>query len=722
MTAETFGEIADYPSKSRMRSAPSLRRALFLIGKNAAVWAKADLSRITLWSPVAIALGVGLYFSLKSEPGWQVGVTFLFVSLLIAFRIARLRLIASAFALAALGFVAADCRTYQVAAPQLWRDIGIVEATGRLVSVEESEARRRYVIALHSIAGLAPEDTPARARITWRGEGFDAAPGDVISIRAGLSPPPPPVAPGAFDYARQLYFQRIGAVGFAVTAPEVIETSGKTAGQKFMGSVETMRFNLFKRITTAAPSEGGAILAAIVTGKRDAISESAENALRDTGLAHLLAISGLHMGMATGLIFFAVRFGLAASETLALRYPIKKWAAIAALASGFFYLILSGGGWSARRAFIMAAIMFAAILVDRRALSLRNVAIAAIVILLTTPEALFHPGFQMSFAAVTALIAGYEWFGRRASPDRNFNALAKTKRYVVGLAATDTIAALATAPYALYHFNRVAIYSLPANVAAMPLMGFWIVPAAILALLLSPFGWDGWAWRFAASGMDLVLLIAGKVASWPGAVSLTAQWPLAAMLALTVGGLWLCLSRAPWRLAGIAAIPLAMLMVSKTRHPDLFVSATGLNAGVVLRNWSDGETIAVYNTRREKFAASIWEESVGFDPLTTKPISMQSIYACDEGGCIAEIGGEGSATAAFVTDRSTLAEDCVRADLVVAFFPVSSNDWRDCEAVFIDRRSAWRRGAHSVRVKGDGAIIVKSSASVRGDRPWTGGG
>lgn len=720
MTAEPVSDIAAERGIDSKLRIPSPARVAFLFREYTAKWAAADLARLSLWTPVALAAGTGFYFSLKSEPPWQAGAAILVLAVTAAAWLPRIRKAALAIMFAALGFVAPDFRTSQVAAPQLWRDLGIVETTGRLISIEENAAQRRYVLELQSIAGVAPGELPARARITWRGEAFEASPGDVISVRAGLSPPPPPVAPGAFDYARQLYFQRIGAVGFAVTPPEVLESAEKTWGQKFAAGIETMRFRLFKRITRAAPSEGGAILAAIVTGKRDAITERAENALRDAGLAHLLAISGLHMGLATGLIFFVVRFGLASVETIALRFPIKKWAAAAALASGFFYLVLSGGGWSARRAFIMAGVMFAAILVDRRALSLRNVAVAAVVILLTTPEALFHPGFQMSFAAVTALIAAYEWAGARASPNRSFAWPAKLKRYAVGLAITDTIAALATAPYALYHFNRVAIYSLPANVAAMPLMGFWIVPAAIVALLLAPFGLDGWVWQAGAAGMNVVLAIASTVSSWPGAVSITAQWPLAAMLALTFGGLWLCLSRAPWRIAGLAAIPASMLIVSQAKHPDLFVSATGLNAGVVTRTARHDGSVAVYYDRREKFAAQIWEESVGFDPLRAETVPMRNIYACDADGCAGEIGSKSKAVAAFVTERARLAEDCARADLVVAFFPVSANDWRSCRAFLIDRRSAWRRGAHSVRVGADGALIVKTSADFRGDRPWTG--
>ena len=685
-------------------------------------WAATDLARLSLWTPAAIGLGAGIYFGLKTEPDAAPALIILIIATLYAVFFERYRRIAAALALIALGFAAADWRTARVAAPQLTRDLGIVAVSGKLISVDEGARQRRYVLALDTISGVAPEDLPARARITWRGEGFDARPGDRISVRAGLSPPPPPVAPGNFDFARQLYFLKIGAVGYAVTAPVINPPTDKTWTQSFSAGIEEMRLALAARIIHQAPGQGGAILAAIVTGKRGAISVGSENALRDAGLAHLLAISGLHMGLATGLVFFAVRFALAAIEPLALHFPIKKWAAAAALASGFFYLILSGGGWSARRAFIMAAIMFAAILVDRRALSLRNVAIAATIILLTTPEALFSPGFQMSFAAVTALIAAYEWWTARRAQWADQNLFSKLHRYLVMLGVTDTVSALATAPYALFHFNRVAIYSLAANMAAMPLMGFFIVPFAVIALALAPLGLDGWAWRCAASGMDQVLAIASSVSGLQGAVSITPQWPLAAMLALTAGGLWLCLSRAPWRIAGLAAIPVAALMVLGARPPVLFVSPTGLNGGVIAENPDGEKALYVHAPRREKFAALMWEEAAGFDPESARPGGLKEIFACDEYGCAGEVSDRASVITSFVTDRASLAEDCRRARIVVALFPASEADWRRCDAFLIDRRSAWRRGAHAIWIERDGSLRVKTVSEVRGKRPWTGGG
>jgi competence protein ComEC len=299
---------------------------------------------------------------------------------------------------------------------------------------------------------------------------------------------------------------------------------------------------------------------------------------------------------------------------------------------------------------------------------------------------------------------------------------AQLRRYVIALAATDLIAAIATAPYALFHFNRVALYSLPANMAAMPLMGFAIVPFAVIALVLTPFGLDGWAWQAAAWWMELVVAIASGVSGLDGAVSTTAQWPQAAMLALTAGGLWLCLSRAPWRLAGLAALPAAALFVASDRPAVLFVSPTGLNAGIVAAGSDGGKALYVHSTRREKFAAQLWEEAAGLDPERARPLPLGDIYACDESGCAGEVRDKTTITTAFVTDKARLGEDCQRAELVVAFFPVSAEEWRQCKAFLIDRRSVWRRGAHAVWVERDGRLRVRTAHEARGDRPWTGGG
>lgn len=711
MTTPTAHDSADgrlFPQMWTSRAAQ--RRAAFLTKARLKAWIAADFASLGVWTPVAIGAGVGVYFGLKSEPPFALSLSLVLGAFAASMVLSKFQLAGRAVALAALGFLAADLRTARVEAPVLDRDLGIRVVEGRVVSVEMGARGQRFVIELASIDRLEKEKTPRRARITWRGEAASVGAGDQVTLRAGLGPPPPPAAPGGFDFARQLYFQKIGAVGFAVSPPMADPT---ISGRTIRARIENLRAGLASRITIAAPGQGGAIVAAVVTGKRDAITNESRAALRDAGLAHLLAISGLHMGLATGIIFFAVRGGLAAIRPLAVRYPIKKWAALAALLSGFSYLLLSGGAWSPRRAFIMTAIILAAILFDRRALSLRNVAIAASLILLTTPEALVHPGFQMSFAAAAALISLFEWWSRAANPSRDFSPVSRFRRYVIGIGLTDLVASVATAPFALYHFNRVAVYSLPANMLAMPLMAFWIMPAAVIGLLLTPLGLDGYAWKIAAAGVDAVLTIGATVSSWPASIRLTPQWPTMALIVISLCGLWFVLARSPLRLAGLAGPPLVWLMVSASPPADLFVAASGQNVGIVLEE-NGKPRILAYSGRRDKFSVRVWSEIIGAEETERSVISKAEL--CGGDGCVVTINDR---RISVIERRAALAEDCVRADLVVAMFPVSGADWRACNAVLIDKRSIWKRGAHAVWLS-ESDIRIRTVAEARGERPWTG--
>ena len=711
------------PAASRRWSARAEELAKFWAVARAKLsdWSRAETERLALWTPVAIGSGAAMYFALKAEPAAWAGLVALFVvgGLWLNVRSAR-RWSGAAF-LIALGFVGADWRASRVEAPILARELKPTDIVGRLASVDEAAKSRRLVIDLISIAGVETADLPKRARVTWRGAEFKAMPGDVISLRAGLSPPPPPVAPGAFDFARQLYFDGIGAVGYAVTPPEIAAAAKPTIANRGAAAIERARLTLARRILEEAPGQGGAIVAAVVTGKRGAINEDSERRLRDSGLAHLLAISGLHMGLATGLIFFVVRFGLALIEPVAIRYPIKKWAATAALISGVIYLLLSGAGWSAQRAFIMWSIFFVAILADRRAISLRNVAIAATVILVLAPEAILHPGFQMSFAAVTALIAAYEWHAARADPARSFLWPARLRRYFVGIVATDLITAFAATPYCLYHFKRDAMFSLAGNVIAIPIMAFFVMPAAILALLLMPLGFDGFAWRLSALGVDAILAVGGWVADLPGAVVTFAQWPPAALGILTLGGLWLCLQKEAWRLGGLAAIPVAAIFIALAPAPSLFVSEDGSNVAAIVRDGEGAErhprALALFNPRKDKFAARAWKEFSGLDWERVETRALSDFGSCDPAGCVAKID---SATVAVSSDPLGLADDCARADLVVALYPVRSKSAASaCAATLIDRDAAWNNGAHAVWIKG-GKPRIRTVNDARGQRPWTG--
>lgn len=676
-----------------------------------------DAPRLGLWAPVALGAGAAVYLTLKSEPPPWLAPAALILSAFIAVRVERRRAAAIAVAFFALGFCAADFRAAQVAAPALERDIGFTQVEGRLIAIEESEKLRRLIIAVDDIEDVPPEKLPARIRLSWRGAAFDALPGERIRLRASLSPPPQPVSPQGYDFARHLYFLKIGAVGFAFSPPEVLEEAAPPFGARVAGGVERARLALTRRIIAATNgTDAGAIVAAVVTGKREAISDEAEAVFRDSGLTHLLSISGIHLSLATGIVFFALRALLALIEPIALRYPIKKWAAAAAILSGAGYLAMSGLAWPAQRSFLMTAIFYVAILFDRRALSLRNVAIAAAVIILIAPEAVANPGFQMSFAAVTALIAFYEWASARADPMRSFSLPARLGRYAKGIAATDIVSSLATAPFALFHFNRAANFGLIANSISIPLMGFWVMPVAILALLAMPMGVDGPLWRLAAAGVEVMLTLGRWTSSLPGAVTVFPKWPAMVLPLFALGGLWLCLLTGRWRLAGLAVLPVAALMIAASTPPQIYVAPSGDNAAALIER-EDGRALAVFIARKDRFAAGAWLEQAGLDERKEQPLPMRRAGLCDGEGCVAPVG---AARIAFTDRRETLDDDCARASLVVALFPVTRRERAGCASALIDRRDVWNEGAHAATIHRSGAVRIESVKDRRGTRAWSG--
>ena len=368
----------------------------------------AERDRWPLWIPVGLGAGIVLYFSLNFEPAPYSGVLAALVSALMVIA-ARRRLlwflVAVAVFGASIGFTAAQLRGALVAAPVLAKEMRAAKVSGRVVANEIRVAGQRLVLDHVRINGLDPAATPDRIRITLGGDrGRRALPGEWLSLRATLSPPSGPAAPGAFDFARLAYFKRLGGIGFSyggahfIDPPEDVDSGGwKIALGRFRQAVT-------ERIRAGLDGEAGAVAAALLTGERGAISKDTLTAIRDAGLAHLLAISGLHMGLFAGIVFFATRALLALWEPVALRHGIKKWAALAALVGMTFYLFLSGATIPTQRAFMMGALVIAAVMLDRTVISLRSVALAAVAVLLVQPESLLGPSFQMSFAAVVGLV------------------------------------------------------------------------------------------------------------------------------------------------------------------------------------------------------------------------------------------------------------------------------------------------------------------------------
>lgn len=576
--------------------------------------------RAVLWLPVLLGVGVWAYFALPQEPDWRLAALPLLPAAVLMIGRARRRFWLLAPALGgcavALGFAAAMVEARSVAAPVL---AGAVEETvdGRVIARSRSASGAPRVLLDRLILyGVDPRETPARVRVALvdTPEAEVPSPGRRIRVYARLLPPGGPVEPGGFDFRRKAYFERLGGVGYA--KGPVLDLGPAQAGgwgDRAALWLAGVRTRLADALMAALPGPQGAFAAAIVTGDRSGIAEEDNEALRAANLSHLLAISGLHMGILTGLVFAALRVGLALWPGVALRHPIKKYAAAAAIVAGAAYLAVAGATVATQRAFIMAAVVFVAVMLDRPAITLRALAVAAAIILLIHPISLLNVGSQMSFAATTALVACYEEIRRRAQrrhgPAAGLSARLgrRVALYAGGLMITSVVAGLATAPFAAFHFNRLAPYGLPANLAAVPAMGLVIAPAAIGAAVAAPIGLADAPLAAMGAGIGWVLAVAHEVAGWEGAYRPVAAAPASVLPLVALGGLWLLLWRGPWRFCGLGAVGLAlMLWGAGTQRPDVLIAPGARLIGVM-----GPEGRAVDHARAQSFAAETWLEADG---------------------------------------------------------------------------------------------------------------
>ncbi|MHA6262111.1 ComEC/Rec2 family competence protein [Arenibacterium sp. CAU 1754] len=554
------------------------------------------------WAPVFLAIGIGIYFALMEEPGWTV------YGLLAGIGIAAAALALrwpggwSAFgwavALAASGFCLAGARAAYVAAPVLeWRYYGPIE--GRVVALDRSASDAvRVTLAQVFLDRMAPKERPDRVRISLHGAAVVLRPGQRIMTTGHLAPPQGPVEPNGFDFRRHAWFQGLGAVGY--TRSPVLTVTPAEEGQAGLRTF-ALRMAVSTHIRTLIPGDVGGFAAAVSTGDRSGVGQATLAALRASNLAHLLAISGLHMGLLAGFVFAALRIAMALVPSIALRAPVKKIAAVGALIAAAGYLALSGGNVATERAFVMVSVVLCAVLVDRRAFSLRAVALAALIVLAMRPEALLGPGFQMSFAATTALVAVFGWMRDSDLPEAP-----GWMRPVLGVVISSAVAGAATGPVGAAHFNSLSHYGLVANLVSVPLMGVLVVPAAVLALCLAPLGLEFIGLYLMGLGLRWILGVAHWVAGLDGAQGFVASpgpWVLP-MFAL--GMLWLILWQGRARLAGLAPAVLAFVLWGGAERPAVLVADTGGLVGVMTDKGR-----ALSKPRGAGFIATNWLENDG---------------------------------------------------------------------------------------------------------------
>ncbi|CTQ50580.1 ComEC/Rec2 family competence protein [Jannaschia donghaensis] len=557
------------------------------------------------WLAVALGTGVGGYFALPVEPGPMVQLAWAWFGLMFGWLAWRLRasvgFVFLMICVAILGGAVAQIRTQIVAGPVLdFRYYGAVE--GRIVALDRSSSgAMRVTLDRVRLDRMAPDRTPRRVRLSLQGEvATDAAvPGARIMTTAHLLAPSGPTEPGGFDFQRHAWYLSLGAVGY--TRVPVLRAGPDPGG---LGpAIAQARGAVASAFRTRMPGQVGEVAAAITTGDRSGLSTDVTTALRASNLAHLLAISGLHMGLLVGFVFWLVRGGLALIPSIALHHPTRIWAALAAFPFATAYLLLSGGSIATQRAFIMAAVMLGAIVLGRRALSMRSIAIAAIIVLLWHPESLMGPGFQMSFAATGALILVFVGLSRLERP----NILRGWRGGVVSLLLSSVVAGAATGPIAALHFNRIGHYGVLANMLAVPMMGMAVMPLLFVGLMLIPLGLDAMPLWVAGWGIRWILEVADRVADLPGAVSMVPA-PIWQVLPILGAGMAVVAAARSHMARGVGVVLMAVAasLWAQSPRPDVLISD---DARLIGLRTDDGRWLS--RESGVSFVAGIWLENDG---------------------------------------------------------------------------------------------------------------
>lgn len=676
----------------------------------AACETEVERRRLFLWLPVLMGIGILLYFSSDREPAlWAPAAGLVAASavalLLRGHRPSMLACIAIAAIFA--GFGAAAWRTATIAAPMLERT-RIGQLTGFVESVEARDAGARLIVLVTGIAGLEAAQLPRRVRVNIKAGAV--APGDHISAVARLLPPPGPARPGGYDFGRDAFFRGLGAVG---TIPGKISLAPPPwpapVELRLRAALDQARNALTQRIAGIGGGQAGAMAAALVTGKRGLITEATNIDLRAAGIYHIVSISGLHMVLAAGTIFWLVRALLALSPTLALHWPIKKLAALAAMLGAIGYCIFSGAEVATVRSLIMTLVMLGAILVDRPALSMRNLALAALIVLLREPDALLGPSFQMSFGAVAALIAFAErWEERQRNvPPPSWPwPLLPIWQAGIGIVVTTLIATAATAPFGAYHFQAFNPFGLIGNALALPFVSLIVMPAAVFGVLAYPFGLDWPAWALMGLASGWVLDLAHWVAGFDHSSLIIPAFGAPALACFAASLLWITLWTTPLRYLAILPFLAGLAVASKPERPDILIERDG--SGILVRG-ADGRLVLA--GKPSAFVLQQWLNAEG-DNRKPGDATLRHGAACDDSGCV--IRDKAGRSIAFAQDRLAVAEDCRRADLVITPVPWTAG----CAARLIDRAALSRDGATALIAEGKG-WRAHLSERTEIDRPWS---
>ncbi len=690
-------------------------------------WLRAQIDlqshRSVLWCAVALGGGCGIYFKLMREPAaWVIylAAAVAIALALVARRFAprTLALIATLVAFAACGVALSKWRTETVAAPIVPANLGVVTLEGWVVDVVGSGPRGdKVLIAPADVEKLAPGVTPIRVRMVLQGRA--PTPGTAVRLLALLDPPPPPSSPGAHDFPRDFYFKSIGGVGLALGEARQVDLGQAPWRLRVAMAVNRMRWILAQRIATAVGPEVAGPAAAMTTGQDAFLTEEQRNAMRDAGLAHLLAIGGLHMGIVAGFVFFLTRLMVAAWPWLALRVNGKKIAAGAGLATVAVYLLMSGAAPSAERAAITAATAFTAILLNRRAITFNALAFAAMIILVLRPESIVGASFQMSFSATMSLVALAEAWPHRIHEIKApwpILFVQRTGAWIGAGLLASFVAGAATGPFSIYQFNTTANYGVIGNALEMPISTFITMPALALGALLQSVNMGGPVLWIAGVGLKWTLAIGRWTSSLPFAVTTIASPPTIALPISFLGVCFVALWRGWLRWLGLP-FALAVIWWPRMPAPDVWIAADGGNAAVRV-----GERVVVLRPGIKVFDTDMWTKRRSLSYFSDQAAASAARFDCDRSACKHKPGAGPYRVAAYwrrpPASFDRMSGLCQGADLVIVRGRLDHMPPACAGKLLLDGVDLQRTGAIELWRRGNGWAAV-ANADLRGDRPWT---
>lgn len=684
--------------------------------------------RWLLWLAPALILGAAAWLLAPLDPPWWTGSALTGAGVAIWVICAAwishepgpweravrgLLVCAGALAVAVgLGAVAAQLRTASVAQPAFVETGEAVVVEGWVVANEPSQAGPRLRLLTRSIEGT--EAPPRYVRLAVAQAGV-LTPGRAARCRAVLGPPAGPMAPGAYDFARRAFFERLGATGFAFGRCRPADFAAPPDWfDRQRLALAAVRSDLAAAIYAAAPTRGGAIAAALVTGDRSSVDTATNDALQNSGLGHLLSVSGIHMGVVGGLVFAVLLWCLSLISPIALRFPVKKIAAIGALVVLAAYLIISGSSVPALRSFVMACVAFGAILLDRPAISMRGLALAVLIVVLVFPESVLEPGFQMSFAATMALVALFEMLKRAPhepalpTPGPLIGALQAITRGIGGVLLISFVAGLSTDPFAIYHFQRFAIYALPANLITAPIMSFLVAPLAGAAAVLAPFGFADPALQLMASALDLIAAVGQTFGDRPEAVRALPRPPDAAFALCVFALVWACLWRGALRWIGALFFAASIWLYVAAPQP-LLAFDSDLRA-IYAR---PGTGWVVLTSGRSTYARDRLGAMLGLSPAEIERLAPPE--QCSENLCLLDQ----QLSVAFARDAIGLEDACQHYSVIISGQTAPEGYAARCNVrTLIDRADLDRLGGAILHAEG-GELHADRAAPANVQRAWT---